>query len=51
MLIFWQMKSHCGRCCNHFIGWLADVTAKVADGIANLVDASVIAIVADGMAT
>ena len=30
----WQMKSHCGRCCNHLIGWLADVIAKVADGIA-----------------
>ena len=34
----WQIKSHCGRCCNYFIGWLADVIAKVADGIATLGD-------------
>ena len=32
----WQMESHCGRCCNHLIGWMADVTAKVADGIATV---------------
>ena len=31
----WQMESHCGRCCDHLIGWLADVNAKVADGKAN----------------
>ena len=31
----WQMESHCCRCCNHLIGWLADVNAKVAEGKAN----------------
>ena len=34
----WQMESHCGRCCNHFIGWLVDVVAKVTDEIATLVN-------------
>ena len=34
----WQMESHFGRCCNHLIGWLADVIVKVADGKATLGD-------------
>ena len=45
------MEGHCGRCCNHLIGYLADADAKVADRKPHVWMVDVVVIVADGIAT